>query len=67
MYSLLGLAGSKLYMVAHPESLECMVDVAELGFELFPSELLLLDVSKIPAQIYRERICEKIAHKTVSI
>lgn len=41
------------YIVAHPESLECMVDVAELCLE-FPSELLLLlllEVSNMPAQI----------------
>ena len=41
------------YIVAHPESFECIVDVAELCLE-FPSELLLLlllAVSNIPAQI----------------
>ena len=44
------------YIVAHPESFDCMVDVAELCFE-FPSELLLLlllAVSNIPAQICKE-------------
>ena len=42
------------YIVAQPESFECMVEVAELCLE-FPSELLLLlllAVSNIPAQIF---------------
>ena len=46
------------YIVAHPESFECMVEVAELCLE-FPSELLLLlllAVSNIPAQIYENAI-----------
>lgn len=43
----------KEYIVAHPESVDCMVEEAELCLDP-PSELLLLlllDVSNIPVQI----------------